>query len=414
MPRPPNPHPYRKIVTRWRMPDGKQVPARTEGAVKHTEKSSTYYADVAGKCLALKTTDIAIAWKRLRDLLREQHEIELGVRDRFSSHAKTPLLEHLTAWLLVLEAKGTAAGQRDTIERRLRKWFRAARWSKLAEISSEKAILSLAKLTRGGDNTGTLSVQTRNHYITHLRGFCAWLVITGRLPRNPVLDLEKVNVESDRRRLRREPSREEIAELFRYLDNAPVIRGMTGPQRALGYRVAMATGYRGGELRSLTVESFQLSAKTVTLPASEDKRRKSDAHPLPDWLAAELAKWFAQGGDTWQGFPEHFPGRVWKADLRRARGAWIETAADKKERDLRKKNTFLAYKIETADGPTFLDFHSLRVFYCSELAEIPGMDVKTLMALTRHSTPHLALKVYAKKRQTNIRAATDQLRPPNQ
>lgn len=407
MPPLPNPHPYRQTVTRWRLPDGKQVRAHTPGAVKHTERSTTYYASVAGRIVALKTTDLAIAWKRLRDALREEHDRELGVRDQFSVHAETALLKHLAAWMEVLAAKGTGAAQRDTVQRRLAKLFQAARWSKLADISSERAVLTLARLTKG-DRQEKISAQTRNHYITHLRGFCAWLVVTGRLPRNPVLDLEKTNVEADRRRLRREPTRQEIAELFRYLQNAPGLRGMSGPQRALGYRVAMATGYRGGELRTLTAESFNLENRTVTLPATEDKRRRADLHPIPEWLAAELREWFAKGGATWQGFPAHFPGRVLRGDLREARKAWIAAAADRTDAAQRKASSFLAYK----GGITFLDFHALRVYYLSELASQPGIDIKTLMALARHSTPQLSLALYAKRRETNVWAATDQLRPP--
>lgn len=412
MPRPANPHPYHKSITRWRDPaTGKEVRRGTPGAVKSTEKSSTYYADVGGRPVALKTADIAVAWKRLRDLLREQHERDLGVRDRYSSHAKTPLLDHLAAWLRVLEAKGTGAEQREVIERRLTKLFRAAEWCRLGDITSEKALLALSGLTAA--NTGErLSAQTRNHYITHLKGFSAWLLLSGRLVKNPLLELRKSNVENDRRHLRREPSREEITELFRYLQGAPLLRGMTGTQRALGYRVAMATGYRARELGALSVESFDLDAKTVSLPAAQDKRRKADTHPLPGWLAAELRAWFAAGGGCWSGLAGWHPGRVLKADLRCARAAWIAAAEDAAEKKRRQQGPFLAYKIDSPAGPLFWDFHSFRAYYISELAQMPDMDIKTLMTLARHSTPQLSLSVYAKTRQDNIRAAADQLKPP--
>lgn len=400
MPRPPNPHPYQKTCTRWRLPSGKHVKPRTEGAIKHTEKSSTYYADVAGNVVALKTTKLNVAWKRLNDLLAGHEDRELG-----RHHAKATLREHLSAWLAVLQAKGTSAGARDTIEQRLVKLFALAKWDKLADITLDRAVLVLAKLTKKDGKP--LSVQTRNHYITHLRGFCAWCV-PDRLPSNPLLKLQKTNVEIDRRKVRREPTREELAELFHYLETAPSIRGMTGPQRALAYRLAMATGYRGRELRTLTADSFDLDARTVALSASADKRRKGDVHPLPDWLVTELREWFAKGGRAWDGFPSHFPGRVLRADLRCARNAWIKEIADKKEAKKRKESSFLAYK----DGIHFFDFHSLRVYYLSELAAMPGMDIKTLMTLARHSTPHLSLAVYAKAREANVRAATNQLKPP--
>jgi integrase len=37
---------------------------------------------------------------------------------------------------------------------------------------------------------------------------------------------------------------------------------MTGTDRAMLYRVAMGTGFRSGELRSLTPESFDLNGNT--------------------------------------------------------------------------------------------------------------------------------------------------------
>lgn len=409
MPRPANPHPYHKIVTRWRLPDGKQVPPRTPGAVKHTERSSTYYADVAGRTIALKTTFLDIAWKRLRDRLREEHERELGIRSNFSDHARAAIEEHLQAWLAVLEAKGTAAAHRDTVGHRLRKLFAQARWQRLAQITADGAELALASMQAQG-----MAAQTRNHYVTHLRGFCAWLVRSGRLPQNPVYELGKINTATDRRHDRRSPQPAEIAELFRYLEQpaAPVRRGLSGPQRALAYKVAMATGYRAGELRTLTAESFDLSAGTVALAAAADKRRKGDVHPLPPWLVQELSKWFAAGGALWQRLGADALGDVLHADLDGARQAWIAAASDAADKKWRQESPFLCYKTEGPNGPLFWDFHSLRVYYVSALAAQPGMDLKTLMTLARHSTPQLSLNVYAKAREDNLRAAVNQLPPP--
>ncbi len=409
MPRPSRPHPYRKVVTRYIL-DGKQVPKSTPGAVKQTTHTTTYYADVPGAgTIALKTTDLAVAWKRLNDALKEQHQRDLGVRDHYSDHARTPLAGHLARWLEVLAAKGTGQQQRDTIDRRLANLFALAGWTKLAHITADSTIVALAKLQTEAPVRGTKrgrSAQTRNHYLTHLRGFCGWLVDSGRLARNPVAGVEKINVETDQRHKRRAPERGEVAELFAWLHSpaAPVRLDMTGPCRALGYKVAMATGYRAGELRTLTRGSFDLDAATVTLPAAEDKRRKSDRHPLPAWLVEELRAWFAADGLLWDGFPESHPGRLLRADLDAARAAWIAGGGNA-------ASDFLKYEIAGPNGPLFWDMHALRVFYVTELANQPGMDLKTLMTLARHSTPQLSLNVYARAREDNLRAATDQLKP---
>lgn len=419
MPRPANPKPYKKTITRYRNAEGKEVKKGTPGARKHTEQSSTYYADVAGKTIALKTTDLAVAWRKLRQLLRRRHQEELGIRDRYSEHGERPLAEHLKEWGEVLRAKGTSAKQRGTIEGRLTNLFALAGWTRLGEISGDSALLALARLQEQIPARGMRrgrSAQTRNHYLTHLKGFCGWCLTSGRLRTNPVAGLDKINVESDQRHARRVPTREEAAYLLAYLegDGVPERMGMSGPQRALGYQVAMTTGYRANEVRALTPDSFDLETGAVELPAREDKRRRADLHPLPAWLVERLRSWFTAGGSCWQGFPEDFPGRLLKADLAAARERWIaEAGEDRAEKRRRQESTFLAYQVETAHGPRFWDFHALRVWYCTELAAQPGIDVKTLMQLARHSTPTLTVGLYAKARPEHLRAATDRLQPPS-
>lgn len=417
MPRPPNPHPYHKIITRWLDAEGRQVPPNTPGARKVRQETSTYYADIPGVgTRTLGTSDLQLAWKRLNDKLREAHQEQLGIRDEYSKHAKVPLAEHLRRWLEILQAQGTGARQRGLIESRLAILFDLAQWTKLADISQDSALLALAKLKdlkpAKGSKAGR-SEQTRNHYITHLKAFCSWCVDSDRLRKNPVKGLEKGRVEGDRRHQRREPTREEIAWLLSYLEQkAPARRGMTGPQRALGYKVAMATGYRANELRTLTPESFDLDKATVSLPARTDKARRGDVHPLPAWLVADLRTWFAAGGDCWGRIPSDCPGRLVQADLGEARAAWIAEAQGEEEKRTREQSAFLAYQTQGPDGPLFWDFHALRVWYVSQLAADPQVDIKTLMRLARHTTPNLSLSVYARHREESTRAATNRLPEP--
>ena len=53
------------------------------------------------------------------------------------------------------------------------------------------------------------------------------------------------------------------------------VRGVCGRDRAVLYRLAVGTGFRAGELASLTPESFDLDADppTVTILAAYSKRR---------------------------------------------------------------------------------------------------------------------------------------------
>ena len=65
---------------------------------------------------------------------------------------------------------------------------------------------------------------------------------------------------------------------------------MTGPARALLYRLALETGLRAAELRSLTMASFDLDADppTVTVAAGYRKRRRDDTLILRPELADDL------------------------------------------------------------------------------------------------------------------------------
>ena len=170
---------------------------------------------------------------------------------------------------------------------------------------------------------------------------------------------------------------------------APVRCRMTGRQRALGYRVAMCAGLRAEELRSLTRESFDLEAGTVVVRAAYSKRRRRDTQPLPPWLVDQLRAWFAAGGGLWATLPGWHPGRLLKDDLAAAG---------------------VPYTAPGPDGPLYFDFHALRHWYVTEMANMPGISPKTLMALCRHGTPTLTLKTYARARTHDLRAAVDQLK----
>jgi integrase len=164
-------------------------------------------------------------------------------------------------------------------------------------------------------------------------------------------------------------------------------KGMTGPQRALGYRVCMATGLRAGELRSLTRESFDLDAATVRCRAAYSKNRRESVQPIPAWLVAELRAWLDAGGGLWGSFPKVHPGRLLKADLAAAGVPYVV-------------------------GGLFFDFHSLRHHYVTWVANHPGISPKTLMELARLSSADLAMKTYAHARRADLHRTVEDLPRP--
>ena len=69
--------------------------------------------------------------------------------------------------------------------------------------------------------------------------------------------------------------------------------GMTGPARALCYRLAVATGLRYSEIASILPESFDWKAPSVTVAAAYTKNGEPATLPIPNDLADDLAAYVA-------------------------------------------------------------------------------------------------------------------------
>ena len=91
-----------------------------------------------------------------------------------------------------------------------------------------------------------------------------------------------MNVNTDRRHDRRALSVEGMRRLLDTIHDGPDRSGRTwrktGPERAMLYRLAMETGFRSSELRSLSRSSFDLDGDppTVTVEAAYSKRGRRD------------------------------------------------------------------------------------------------------------------------------------------
>ncbi len=394
--------PRRIAITRY-YARGKRCRKGDPGAMPRKERSETWYAKIDGRRVSLETTDEGEAWAELRRRLRRRADRAAGIADEFTDHAGAPLADHVEAWIAHLRAAGGRDDIIDTTRSRVLKLAAVAGWRSLGDVTAASCLDALARLVAAED----LSPQTRNHYLAHVKQFDRWCAGDGqRRKDNPLARLRKVSVEADQRRGRRVATEAEVTALFDHLHSpesdtdargrvwtvntrgAPVRHRMTGRQRALGYQVAMCAGLRVQELRSLARDSFDLDRAVVKVRAAYDKRRRQVEQPLPAWLVDRLREWFTGGGGCWVAFPRYHAAMILRYDLERAG---------------------VAYVLPGPDGPLFLDMHALRHWYCTQIASQPGISPKTLMTLTRHSTPALALKVYAKSKTQDLRAAAELL-----
>jgi integrase len=331
MGRKPNPRPRKVTIVRYELPGGKRCPKGTPGAKKITTKSDSYYLTLprpgGGKeRVALGTTDEAVAWAEVRRILAERHQEALGISDDRTRQAARPIAEHVAEWIGAVEAGGVSGKRVRMLRSRVERLIVLAKWQRVGEIRKSSLQTALAKLQDAGHGKGRtqsrgrgsvgegkgVSAQTRNHYLASVRQFTAWLVDEQRLPADPLAGLKGVSVSGDRRHDRRVPSDEDVRVLFAHLqgaaDPAPVRMGMTGPQRALGYAVAMCAGLRAGELRRLTRESRSTWARArCASRASSDKAKRRRRMALPGWLVERVRDWLDAGGGLWEGFPECSP-----------------------------------------------------------------------------------------------------------
>jgi len=203
---------------------------------------------------------------------------------------------------------------------------------------------------------------------------------------------------------------DELLTLLETVRVAPVRLGMAGPDRAMLYALAVSSGLRSAELRSLTPATFDLDADpaTVTVAAAYSKHRRDDVQPLPERLVTELRGYLDGRGRTAAVFSMPHPSgvsRMLKADLRLARARWIKAVRGRADRRKRRESAFLAY---CDDAGRVLDFHAFRHTFVSNLAR-GGVHPKTAQQLARHSTITLTMDRYTHTGQGAAAAALDTL-----
>jgi integrase len=240
------------------------------------------------------------------------------------------------------------------------------------------------------------SIKTSNGYLAAIKQFCHWLVQDRRTGDNPLAHLSGGNVKLDRRHDRRALSSEELTSLLKTaLASRRTLRGMDGTARYFLYLTAMTTGYRAGELASLTPESFALHhPATVNLSAGFTKNKKAASQPIPPVVAQALAGFLTSK-------PAGVP--VWP-------GTWADDPVEMLRPDL--STAGISYAIDGPDGPLFADFHALRHSYIA-LLDKAGATLKEAMQLARHSDPKLTMAVYGRAQLHDLAATVEGLPVPS-
>ena len=230
-----------------------------------------------------------------------------------------------------------------------------------------------------------------------------------RTPDDVLAGLSQFNEETDRQHIRRELTSAELAYLLAHVEKNPKPNfRLSGQVRAMAYRVALGTGFRVKELRTLTPASFDLDGNppTVKVAAAYSKRRRQDIQPIRSDLADTLRPWLAQHKHDQRLFPlPHNTSKMLQRDLAAARSSWNAEALTDTEKERRNASDFLRYQDTTG---RVADFHALRHTYISGLVA-SNASVKTAQELARHSTPVLTIGRYSHTRLHDLIGALDAL-----
>ena len=349
-----------------------------------------------------KTTDKSAAQRIANKLEADAALRRDGVIDpaleRFAQEQHKPLETHAADFRAAVAARENTPKHVDMTDSRVRLIIEQCGASQVKHLTPA-AVQNVLKTKRDDGS----SLETCNSYLRAIKAFSRWLWLEKRIPDDPLSTLKAFNTASDQRHPRRKLMSDEITWLLPFVEGYTLTsHNLPGPDRAMVYRLALGTGFRALELRSLVPESFNLNGNppTITVQAGCSKRRRTDVQPIRRDLADMVQPWLA-GKPNGKPLFARLPGataQMLRKDLAAARKAWIKTAENKNEKERREKSDFLRY--EDSAG-RIADFHSTRHTYISNIVA-SGASVKTAQELARHSTPTLTIGRYSHTRLHDI------------
>ena len=243
------------------------------------------------------------------------------------------------------------------------------KWSFLSDITPQ-AVNSYINHARSSG----VSVRKINSNILSLKGFCTWLCKQGVIDVSPLKDIAKLKVKSGKVVTRRALSRVEIDKLLNGVySNDNTHYGLSSFERGLVYEVALTTGLRYNEIRTLVRADFDFSRQIITLQGKNAKNGHTAALPLKPTLCDKIEAHFTSN----QALPQA-----------RAFGGMRGGAGAKMI-----KVDLEAVGLEYSNDMGKADFHSLRHTFCTMLAK-SGVQPQVAQRLMRHSSVDLTMNFY--------------------
>ena len=366
-------------IARWYDHDGK----RREKSTRTTDKAA------AERILKKLTADAA---------LRREGVID-PMMDQFATEGRRPLSEHVADYITHCRHAGHNARHVAQKQRHLDRFIQAANAHRLNDLTADGLERHMARL-REDDG---LSARSANFARQIVVAFASWCVKNGRLERNPLSIVPKLDERGDRRRVRRPLTDEELAALLRVAEP----RG-----RKPWYLAAALAGLRKGDLQRLIWADVDFENNAITV--RHGKAKRTDVIPMHPQLADELRE--LQGRSMAmpraQVFPTTVTDRTRQRDFLRAGLAREEVVRDENGdvvlvgsgRHKRPKTRIVA---EDAEGRV-IDLHAMRTTLGTNLARA-GVAPQIAQQIMRHGDYRTTLKHYTVLGLTDTARAIEEL-----
>jgi integrase len=341
------------------------------------KRGRTYFVrfrDEHGKQQTKKAgPDKSVAQRIARETESRLCAIKAGVADprehAWAENERKPLTEHIRDWSDDLRARGRGEQYAGEAFAKLIRLIESAKIQRISQLTLSTMTAAIAELRSIPGRLGNegLSDRTVLQYCTMTKGFSRWLWKDNRVREDPLAHLASPQIINKRTRRPFDPA--DAAKLVLTTRSALVHWSMTGEDRSILYAIALGTGFRAGELRSLTPESFNLDGDppTITCAAGYTKNGKKAVQPIRPELAELLRPWLAGKPleERLFAFRQDNAARMIRDDLAAAGIAESES----------------------------YDFHCLRHTYITEVVK-SGCSVKVAQTLARHSDVNLTMNVY--------------------
>ncbi|TWU08898.1 site-specific tyrosine recombinase XerC [Symmachiella macrocystis] len=426
-----------KRFAQWTDRKGKQRTAELTAVGERLKyEAGTWTAkfrDGEGKVCEVATgcRDKQAAQSVLDELLRRSELVKARVlspqQDKIADHQRTPLSDHLKAYVEHLKSRGVHSDRVKTMETRMEQTANACRWRWLSDLNVDSREKWLRTLTEEPIEDETpakaISASVYNGFVESWVAFGFWCIgkrMAGkryhfngekRLLVNPFEGMGRRDAKQDRRRIARAMTEDELTRLLdaarrRPLEDAMTIR--TGPrkgevaanvsdertaklrklgqERSLIYKTFVLTGMRADELRTLKVADVSFGdVPFIKLQHTNEKSRKGSTIPLRSDLAADLREWI-KGHDRTETVFNVPAGilRIMNRDL-------IAAGIDKTD----------------ADG-RIIHVHALRHSFGTHLSRA-GVAPRVAQAAMRHSDISLTMNTYTDARLLDTAEAVEAL-----